>query len=124
MKKVHQYHPRSGKYIRTFNSITDAAKGFNAIPSSIGICAGGRTQTSSGYRWSFEKYDVIPITRERYASRRKPVLRIDPKNGEETYYKSLEKAAEENYAYRQNISNAIKRKGLHLGYVWRFVKEI
>lgn len=58
--QVHQYS-LSGEYIRSFDSMSDAAKslGKRCITSIMNVC-NKRSGIGYGYRWRYEKYDVLP----------------------------------------------------------------
>lgn len=65
-KGVNQFS-KDGKFIKTFSSITEAAKEMNCCVSAISNCCLGRTKTSQGFRWSFiegstTKYERKPIS--------------------------------------------------------------
>lgn len=65
---VHQY-TMDGEYIKTFNSISSAAKscGIKSGTGGIrGVCV-GRNNHSHGYRWSYEKVDKLPPLKTRSA---------------------------------------------------------
>lgn len=63
-KMVEQYSLK-GEYIKTFSSISDAAKEIGCAVSAISNCCSGRNKTSMGYYWKFcegstTKYGRIP----------------------------------------------------------------
>ena len=65
-KGVNQFS-KDGKFIKTFSSVTEAAKEMNCCVSAISNCCLGRTKTSQGFRWSFiegstTKYERNPIS--------------------------------------------------------------
>lgn len=65
-KGVKQFS-KDGKFIKTFPSLTEAAKKMNCCVSAISNCCLGRTKTSQGFRWSFiegstTKYERKPIS--------------------------------------------------------------
>lgn len=65
-KGVNQFS-KDGKFIKTFSSVTEAAKEMNCCVSAISNCCLGRTKTSQGFRWSFiegstTKYERKPIS--------------------------------------------------------------
>jgi len=52
-RKVNQY-TADGQYIRTFDSIAEAAKALpDASRAGIGFCCAGRLKTSAGYQWKY-----------------------------------------------------------------------
>ena len=58
-KKVYQYS-LEGKFIKEWNSLTDAATYYNTSGNLIGISANFK-RTSVGYLWSFNKFDKLNI---------------------------------------------------------------
>lgn len=59
-KQVHQY-TLDGKYICSFDSISQAARSFGTTSTRTISCACEKESRSGyGFRWSFEKYDVLP----------------------------------------------------------------
>lgn len=61
-KTVYQYDPTSGKLLRAFPSVKCAAAFCETSPSAIGAAAQGRVRSSSGYLWSYERYESISIS--------------------------------------------------------------
>lgn len=59
IKEVHQYS-LSGDYIKSFSSITDAAKSIGVGVTAIAACCNNRVKTAYKFRWSFNKYDKLP----------------------------------------------------------------
>ena len=51
-KAVNQY-TKDGVFIKTFETITDAAEELGCCVAAISNCCLGRTKTSQGFRWSF-----------------------------------------------------------------------
>lgn len=55
-KKVKQIDPKTGKVIKTYNSITETLKELNLTENArcrISNCCKGRIQTACGYKWQF-----------------------------------------------------------------------
>ena len=53
-KQVEQYS-KSGEYITTYNTISEAAKAMNCCVAAISNCCLGRTKTSMGFQWRFSE---------------------------------------------------------------------
>tara|TARA_R110000803_G_C11863757_1_gene307515 strand:+ start:124 stop:741 length:618 start_codon:yes stop_codon:yes gene_type:complete len=51
---VHQY-TKDNKFIKTYKSISAAAREYNASQSAISNCLRGKCKTSCGYIWKYEK---------------------------------------------------------------------
>lgn len=62
-KAVNQY-TKDGIYIKTFNSVTDAASELNCCVAAISNCCLGRTKTSQGYQWSFVESSTTKYERK------------------------------------------------------------
>ena len=65
-KSVNQY-TKDGIYIKTFNTVSEAAIEMGCCVAAISNCCLGRTKTSQGYRWSFvegstTKYERNPFS--------------------------------------------------------------
>ena len=59
-KQVHQY-TLDGKYICSFDSISEAARSFGKTSvRTIRYACGSSKRTGYGFRWSFDKFDVLP----------------------------------------------------------------
>ena len=59
-KEVHKYNEKTGKYMCTYLSMTDARKAINApYHTSISNCCLGNRETAFGFRWSFKQYKNI-----------------------------------------------------------------
>lgn len=72
-KRVDQF-TKDGKYIKTFDSVSEAAKEMGCCVAAISNCCLGRTKTSQGYRWSFAegsttKYERNPSSSVRVSSK-------------------------------------------------------
>ena len=68
-KAVNQY-TKDGNFIKTFDTITEAAEELKCSVSAISNCCLGRTKTSQGFRWSFvesskTKYERNPSSSAR-----------------------------------------------------------
>ena len=51
-KQIEQYS-KNGEYLKTYDSISEAAKELNCSIAAISNCCLGRTKTSQGFRWKF-----------------------------------------------------------------------
>lgn len=60
-RNIYQY-TLDGEYVCTYPSFTQAAKavGLKSIKPIRMVCY-NKAHTSAGYRWSFEKYDILPV---------------------------------------------------------------
>lgn len=72
-KQVEQYS-KTGEYIRTYETVSDAAQAMGCCVAAISNCCLGRTKTSQGFRWSFAessttKYERNPSSSVRDSSK-------------------------------------------------------
>ena len=72
-KEVNQYS-KEGDFIKTYSSISEAAKEMNCTVGAISNCCLGRSKTSKGFRWSFSegsttKYERNPGSAVRGSSK-------------------------------------------------------
>lgn len=72
-KEVNQYS-KEGVLIKTYSSISEAAKEMNCTVGAISNCCLGRSKTSKGYQWSFSegsttKYERNPSSSVRGSSK-------------------------------------------------------
>ncbi len=62
-KAVNQY-TKEGIFLKTFDSVSDAAKEFGCCVAAISNCCLGRTKTSQGFRWSFVESSTTKYERK------------------------------------------------------------
>lgn len=62
-KAVSQY-TKEGIFIKTFDTITEAAQELNCCVSAISNCCLGRTKTSQGFQWSFVESSTTKYERK------------------------------------------------------------
>lgn len=63
-KKVYQYDKKTGKFIREYASMTDAAADVDVTISSITGCCMGRNKSAGGYLWSYTKRPEVIVFRD------------------------------------------------------------
>ena len=68
-KSVEQY-TKDGRYIKTFESVSQAAQEIGCCVSAISNCCLGRTKTSKGYRWKFAEGSTTKYERNSSSSAR------------------------------------------------------
>ena len=62
-KAVNQY-TKEGVFLKTFDSVSDAAKELGCCVAAISNCCLGRTKTSQGFRWSFVESSTTKYERK------------------------------------------------------------
>ena len=62
-KAVNQY-TKEGIFLKTFNSVSDAAKELGCCVAAISNCCLGRTKTSQGFQWSFVESSTTKYERK------------------------------------------------------------
>lgn len=62
IREVHQY-TKDGQYIRSFSSLSDARKFMGKTTvNTIMVACRDITRTAYGYRWSYEKQDILQVS--------------------------------------------------------------
>jgi hypothetical protein len=111
-KQVNQYS-LDGKYLKTYNSITDAAKNVNTTDDNISATCRNITQTAAGYQWRYlsDEFPVgkdIPPVRPRLKYKRK--VKATFKNGKSMIFDSLKAAVKYFNCSKTAIKHRIKDK--------------
>jgi len=123
-KPVHQYSI-DGDYIATYNSLKEAAvtvRGRNT-GTLIGVACRNDRDTAYGYRWSFDKVDVLPPFTPYKSEKR--VVRISLDGTDTKVYNSIREAAEDNNVKGPNIIRACKDANrTSKGYIWRYYDQL
>lgn len=115
-KEVHQYY-ESGEYIRTYSTVSLAARSFlKTDPSAICLCARGENYTAYGFRWSYEKAEMLPPFKKKYAY--KPIVQMTLAGEEVQEWSSAIEAQEE--LGITNISRAATKNRTAGGYRWKY----
>lgn len=127
-KLVYMYDKKTGDYLNTFCSITEASKNAKVSISAISNCCNGRIKSAGNYIWSFEEeqniFSANPFFKKQ--DRRSRVIYVyDSKTGE--FIQSFDSMAEASRAtgiLQGNISaccnGRIKTAG---GYIWSYTKR-
>lgn len=90
-REVHQYSIR-GEYIKTFNSLTAAAKEVNVNVRAISEACRGKTKSSGNYQWSYVKHqDLSP--KEKHHSYKIKVQQLTPSGQLIAEYEKIKDAA-------------------------------
>lgn len=66
-KRVNQYD-LNGNFLKTFNTVSDAAKEVGCVVSAISNCCLGRTKTSMGFQWRFVEGSTTKYERKPFLS--------------------------------------------------------
>lgn len=122
-KTVHQYSI-DGKYIATYDSLTNAARAVcnRNTGTLIGSACRGERDVAYGFRWSFDKVDSLP--EYIHYTHCKKVVRISPDGSNRKLYNSIKEAAADNNLFGSNIVEACKgRLNTCGGYCWKYHNE-
>lgn len=115
-KPVHQYH-EAGDYIRTYANVSLAARSFmKTDPSAICMCARGDNYTAYGFRWSYEKAEMLPPFKKKYGY--KPIVQMTLDGEEIREWCSAIEAQE--ILGITNISRAATKNKTAGGYRWKY----
>ena len=115
---VHQYSI-DGEYIKSYDSMIDAANSINIHHGCIRRACTGKSRTSGGYRWSYEKRSKLPPLEPDKNTRR--VYRIDKNTGEKKLYLSIVEAAKDNNITSPDIIHVCTGVMPSIkGYCWQY----
>lgn len=114
-QEVHMYSLK-GNYIKSFSSITEAAKEFNSDPSGICAALNKRAYSANKHLWSTSKLDKIKIPKKNYQVR--SVIQLDMNNNVIKVWSSVKKA--EQTLNITNVHRAAKNNRTAGGFKWKF----
>ena len=115
---VHMYELMTGKYIKTFNSITEASLNFNhnGDASAISAVLNGRAYTAYSHYWSTEKFDIINISKKKYK------LRKIQQYKDNILIKEWESVTDAQQTLNiKNITRAASKNRTAGGFYWKYV---
>lgn len=117
-KKVYQYD-RSGNFLKTFYSTTEAAKELKCNHSNIASAAQGNLKSAGGYLWSYEKKEKIEVLSNKKGY---TIIGKYTKDGELVeMYLSFTAAQNNTGISRKKISILAETGEFYKGYYWRYV---
>ena len=122
--KINQYS-LAGKYIKTFDSITEAIieLGKNYVGSQISTVCKGNRKTAYNFQWRYEKdfpdkKDIEPV--QVVDKTRKEICQYDKNNVFIKKYKNITAASKETNIGRTSISNCLNGYAKSAGgYIWK-----
>lgn len=122
-KPIYQYS-LGGEYVRSWKSISIAARELNINNSNISMCAQGKRPNAGGYRWNYEKLDSLPLIQKQKKSRKglneKPIIQFDLEGKIINEFVSLNEAGRKTGINPTSISKVLhghtKKAG---GYYWK-----
>lgn len=121
-REVHQYS-MDGEYIRSYDSIAQAAKQFGMKGSGgiKGVCD-GRNRHSHGYRWSYEKVEKLPSIRKDRGTR--SVAKLDDNGNIIKIYPTMTEAGKDHNRSICAIQAACDgRYKTCAGYKWKYYES-
>lgn len=122
-REVHQYAPLSGEYIKTFDSVDNAAKEVGGNPPNISLVAGGKRKSAHGYIWSFVKLEKVKPLKRIGVTNPKPIHQYSL---EGDYIRTFESVSEAATSVGGKASNlCVICNGKHVsshGYIWSYEK--
>lgn len=115
---VHMYDLNTGKYIKTFTSITEASLLLNKNGDASAICASikNRAYSAYSYYWSIEKYDFIIIPKKKYKLVKVQQLKNNILIKE---WDSITEA--QNILNIKNITRAASKNRTAGGFYWKYI---
>lgn len=114
-QEVHMY-TLNGDYVKSFTSITEAAKHFNTDPSGICAVLNGRAYSAQKHLWSTDKLDKINILKKNYQV--KSVTQYDINGVKIRKWESIKIA--ETTLKITNIYRAASKNRTAGGFKWKF----
>jgi len=124
-RTVHKY-ALSGKYIKTYEHLSDAVKEMNLINGGhISSCCNGNRQTAYGFMWRYEKYSKIQPIKNRHNQGIKVIQFSKDKSMVLNVFENLIDAAQQfgdksKNAY-MSINNCLNKKSKSAyGYYWEY----
>jgi len=93
-------------YLRTYNSISDAAKHLNIKETGIINCCKHKSPYYMNYRFAYHKELLWEIPSDKYLTSR-PIYKID-NTGNKTYYLSYSDAVRKDNVTEYSIRKSIK----------------
>ena len=124
-KMINQYD-LNGNYLKTYNSIKEAACAVGAKSTSgISACCNknGSQKNAYGYKWSF--YGDTPNIEEKKLPRAKIIYQYDLNNNFIKKFNSARQAAKEVNGYHSNIIKCCNKKiKTAYEYIWRYEEDI
>jgi hypothetical protein len=119
--KVNQYS-LDGKFIKTWETIREAAKHHNVDPASISKCCSGKYDSAGKYLWAYKKdnYNRLPVYERNQAY--KAISKYDTFGNLVKMYRSINEAADDVGCSYSSLWNAIKGNWKTAkGFTWRLV---
>lgn len=124
--RVNQY-TLDGKYITTYNSISDAHIATGANKSCIGSCCIGRVRKSGEFQWRYcnEEFpkglDIEPIRKVIHNKLRKKILQCDLEGNVLRMYDSFTQASIESECCGASIAKVLRGELKSTkGYIWKY----
>lgn len=114
-QEVHMYSLK-GNYIKSFSSITEAAREFNSDPSGICAVLNGRAYSANKRLWSTSKLDKIKIPKKNYQVR--SVIQLDLNNDIIKVWPSVKEV--EKTLSITNVHRAARNNRTAGGFKWKF----
>ena len=111
----------NGNFIQEFESISTAARSLGKNHRNICDTLNGKFHSAYGYRWSYDKMEVLPPLSNSYTGVAKEVYQYDLKGNFIAKYSSTKEAARVLNKSQGNISSAAngKRKTAY-GFKWSY----
>lgn len=114
-----------GKFIRTFNSITEAEVAFNTSHIYESLCKG---KSAAGYLWRYytgDTSDIQSYVSVFYKNKVLPIKMTNIKTQEQTIYNSVNECVEQNPNLKASQINRVLKKVIntHKGYTFSYVQD-
>lgn len=123
---VHQYDAVTGKYIKSYNSITQACIDIGKPNNSshiTSVCK-GRRHMSCGFRWSYDEVPYLSPIRSKKPHHSAAIINQYNLSGALLKtYKSIDEATKESGITKYTMSKILKSNGKHKKFVWKRIND-
>jgi group I intron endonuclease len=120
-KEIHQYDALSGKYLKSYISVDEAAKEVGGNSPNLSLSASGIRKSSNGFIWSYDKLNSVTPFEDIGVTKGKTILQHSLDGKLLNKFSSLREAASYVGGNHNNICNNCNRKTKKsYGYVWSY----
>lgn len=124
-KKIVSQYTKTGEYIKTYESIANAAKQTGISKATIGQAANRKLKSSGGFIWRFgsstETLDLSDLKHAPFATSNRSVSQYDLNGSLLASYTSIKGASLKTGVSRSNIDACLRGRSRHAGgFVWKY----
>lgn len=121
--KCYQYD-KQGNFLKEFNSIAEAARFIGKNHANIIKALNGEINIAYGYRWSKNKYNILPFKQSNYTGSPKRLAQYSKDGILIKIYPSVRAAADEiNYSRGTLAMAAEGKRKTAKGHIWKYIDD-